>query len=77
MTTKEMVINVLNENGVQTGFSIKGLVYRKYGAEISPQSAAGVLRPLIASGMAAKSPDPISGKMAYWLTDYGKKELFK
>lgn len=77
MTNKEMVINVLKDGGCANGFQIKGLVYRKYGAEISAQTAAGIMRPLIAQGMAAKSPDPLNGKMVYWLTEYGKKELFK
>ena len=77
MTNKEMILNVMKGGICATGFQIKGLVYREYGAEISPQSAAGVMRPLVAQGMAAKSPDPISGKMVYWLTDYGKEHLFK
>ena len=75
MTNKEMVISVLNDCGCQTGFQIKGAVYRKFGVSISPQTAAGVMRPLIAAGMAAKSPNPADGKMVYWLTDYGKKVL--
>ena len=75
MTNKEMVISVLKDCGCQTGFQIKGAVYRKFGVSISPQTAAGVMRPLIAAGMAAKSPSPVDGKMVYWLTDYGKKVL--
>lgn len=77
MTNKEMVISVLNDHSCQTGFQIKGAVYRKFGATISPQTAAGVMRPLVAAGYAGKSPDPTSGKMVYWLTDYGKGQLFK
>ena len=77
MTNKEMILSVLKDGTCASGFQIKGLVYRKYGAEISPQAAAGVMRPLVAQGMAGKSPDPYSGKMVYWLTDYGKEHLFK
>lgn len=75
MTNKEMVISVLMDHGCQTGFQIKGSVYRKFGASISPQTASGVMRPLIDKGLAAKSPDPLSGKMVYWLTDFGKEQL--
>lgn len=76
MTNKEMIINVLNNCGCQTTFQIKGAIFRKFGVSISPQSAAGVLRPLVDMGFAAKSPDA-SGKMVYWLTSYGKDKLFK
>ena len=77
MTNKEMVIDILKDHGCQTGFQIKGSVYRKYGVSISPQAAAGIMRPLLAAGYAGKSPDPTSGKMVYWLSDYGKEQLFK
>ena len=77
MTNKEMVISVLNDHGCQTSFQIKGSIYRKFNVSVSPQMASGVMRPLIAAGLAAKSPDPMSGKMVYWLTDYGKEQLFK
>lgn len=77
MTNKEMVISVLNDHGCQNGFQIKGMVYRKFGVSISPQTAAGVMRPLVAAGYAGKSPSPVDGKMVYWLTDYGKEQLFK
>ena len=77
MTKKEMVINVLREHSCLNGFEIKGFVYRMYGATISPQAAAGVMRPLVEAGYAGKSPSPVNGKMVYWLTDYGKEQLFK
>lgn len=75
MTNKEMVISVLNDHGCQDGFQIKGSVYRKFGASITPQTAAGVLRPLISAGYAAKGTNPSNGKMVYWLTDFGKEKL--
>ena len=76
MTNKEMVINVLNEFGCMNSFQIKGAVYRKFGATITPQTAAGVLRPLIGYGYAANSKDGY-GKAIYWLTEAGKEKLFK
>lgn len=77
MTNKEMVISVLNDHGGQDGFQIKGSVYRKFGASITSNSAAGIMRPLIAAGYAGKSPNPANGKMVYWLTPLGKEKLIK
>ena len=76
MTNKEAVIGVLKEHSCLTGFQIKGFAHRMFGVDITPQTASGVLRPLVAAGYAGKSTDPVSGKMAYWLTDYGKEKLF-
>lgn len=76
MTNKEMVINVLNEYGCMNSFQIKGAVYRAYGENITPQTAAGTLRPLISQGFAASSKDA-NNKTIYWLTDYGKEKLIK
>ena len=75
MTNKEAVIGVLKEYSCLNGSQIKGFAHRMFDVDITPQTAAGVLRPLIAAGMASKSPDPNSGKMVYWLTDYGKEQL--
>lgn len=77
MTNKDMIISVLNDHGCQNSFQIKGMVYRKFGVTISSQTAASAMRPLITAGYANKCPDPTSGKMVYWLTDYGKEQLFK
>lgn len=76
MTTKEMVIKVLNKYSCLNGNQIKVAVYNEFDEVISAQSAAGVLRPLVARGLAGKSADA-SGKMTYWLTDFGKQELVK
>lgn len=75
MTKTEMIVNVLHEHPCLNSFEIKGFVYRKYGENISPQSAAGTLRPLVAKGQVGKSN--LTGKMVYWLTDYGKETLVK
>lgn len=77
MTNKEAVIEVLKKHSCLTGTQIKGFAHRMFGIEITPQTAAGVLRAYVAKGMVGKSPDPTSGKMAYWLTDYGKEQLSK
>jgi len=75
MTNKEAVIGVLKEHSCLTSFQIKGFAHRMFGVDITPQTASGVLRSYVASGMAGKSPDPASGKMVYWLTDYGREKL--
>ena len=77
MTKKEMVVSVLNDHGCQNSYQIKGAVYRKFGETISPQTASGVMRGLVSAGYAGKSTNPSDGKMVYWLTDYGKEQLFK
>lgn len=77
MTNKEMVIDVLKNYSCVTSFQIKGFIYRKFGESIAPQTAAGILRPLVSQGFVGKSPDPASGKMAYWLTDFGKEHFNK
>ena len=77
MTNKEAVIGVLKERDCVTGVQIKGFAHRMFGVDITPQTASGVLRAYVAKGMVGKSPDPNSGKMVYWLTDYGKEQLSK
>ena len=75
LTNKEMIIDVLNDYSCQSGYQIKGMVYRKYGVHITPQTAAGVLRPLIKDNFAAKSYNPMNGTTVYWLTDAGKEKF--
>ena len=77
MTNKEAVLEVLREHSCLTGVEIKGFAHRMFGVDFSVNTASGVLRPYVANGMAGKSPDPRTGKMAYWLTSYGKEQLFK
>lgn len=77
MTNKEMVIDILKDYSCVTGFQIKGFIYRRFGVSITPQAAAGIFRPLVAQGLVGKSPDPASGKMAYWLTNFGKEHFNK
>lgn len=77
MTNKEMIIDILKDYSCVTSFQIKGFIYRRFGVSITPQAVAGTLRPLIGQGFVGKSVDPNSGKMAYWFTDFGRKELVK
>ena len=76
MTNKEMIANVLINFSCMSSSQIKGAVYRKYNVIITPQTAAGVLRPLIGYGWAASSKDG-NNKTIYWLTNEGKEKLFK
>lgn len=71
MTSKQMIFNVLKKYGCSNTFQIKGMIYRTYGERISEASISGQLRGLVAKGIAAKSPNG-SGKMVYWITEYGK-----
>lgn len=77
MTNKEMVIEILKKYPCSTGFQIKGFAHRLYNTDITPQSASGLLRSYISQGIVGKSVDPNSGKMAYWLTDYGREWAVK
>lgn len=72
MTSKEMIFNVLKEYGCSTTFQIKGMVYRAYNERLSEASISGQLRGLVSKGIAAKSYNG-SGKMVYWITDFGKE----
>lgn len=76
MTNKELVVNVLNTYGAMTSRQIAIQINNKHGISITPAQVAGALRPLAAKGMTANSKDS-HGKSVYWLTDYGKQELFK
>lgn len=75
MTKTEMIVSVLHEHPCLSGNEIKGFVYRKYGELISAQSASGTLRPLVSQGKVGKSN--LTGKMVYWLTDFGEATLIK
>ena len=75
MTKVEMITEILREHPCLTSFEIKGFVFRKYGETISPQSASGTLRPLVAQGKVGKSN--ATGKMVYWLTEFGEATLIK
>lgn len=65
MEKREMVVKILKESGTLTSQQISAFAKRKYNFDITPQGASGVLRPLIAQGLAASSKDE-HGKTRYW-----------
>ena len=75
MTNKEAVIKVLKVHPCLTSSEIKNFALKMYNVSMSPQSAAGVLRPLVDRGLVGKSPDPNSGRMVYWFTSFGKEQF--
>lgn len=75
MTNKEAIIKVLRVHPCLTCTEIKNFAFRMFNVSMSPQSVAGSLRPMVDRGMVGKSPDPNSGRMAYWLTTFGSENL--
>ena len=75
MTNKEAVLGVLKQYSCLNSTQIKGFAHRMFNVDFTPQTAVGILRPFIEKGMVSKSPDPNTGKMVYWLTEYGKEKL--
>ncbi len=76
MSIKDMVISVLADCGCQNSYQIKGSIYRKFGEVVTQSAITGAIRTLYNQSLATRSADG-SGKMVYWLTDYGKEKLIK
>ena len=76
MTNKELIINVLKEHSCLTANEIKGFILRQEGPNLSPQSIAGIMRPIIAAGHATKGVSPSNNKTVYWLTRQGEAYYF-
>ena len=76
MEVKEAVIRTLGTYGCSTSKQIANLTLRDFNIAVTPAKVSGILRPLIARGLAANSKDTI-----YWLNhDYWmgyKEELDK
>ena len=66
MTNKEMVVEVLSNYGAMTSKQISTCINRKFGVVITPAQAAGVMRPLVATGAAANSKNEYN-KTVYWM----------
>lgn len=66
MQKREMVVKILKESGTLTAKQISAFARRKYGFDITPAGASGVLRPLIAQGLATSSKDE-RNQTRYWL----------
>ena len=75
-SNKEMIMNVLSEYGAMTSHQIAVQVNLRHEVVLSPAQVAGAMRPMVAKGYAANSKDS-HNKTVYWLTDFGKQELFK
>ena len=75
MEKQEVVKMVLELSGCQSSKSISAMAMRKFGLEISPAQASGVLRAMIARGEVASSSDG-AGQKLYWLTrrEFDRKE---
>ena len=76
MEKQKMIVEVLKNYGCSTAADISRLVKREFGENITVNSVAGTLRPMIARGLAANA-DNGNGKKVYWITDYGKEKLVK
>ena len=76
MNNKEYVLNVLRDHSCLTANEIKGFILRQEGPNLSPQSIAGIMRPIIAAGHATKGTSPSNNKTVYWLTRQGEAHYF-
>ena len=67
MTNKDVVIKVLNEHTCLTAMEVRQFAKRLCDYDITPQAVAGVMKPLIAAGLAASDKHPSNGKTVYWI----------
>ena len=67
MTNKDVVIKVLNEHPCLTAMEVRQFAKRLCHYDITPQSVAGTMKPLIAAGLAASDKHPSNGKTVYWI----------
>ena len=68
MSNKELVIEILKTYGCSTSKEISNLAIRKYNIHITPSQVAGVMRPLIAKGIAASSKNS-KNITTYWMNN--------
>ena len=61
-----MVMKVLETTGCLTANEIKGFIYRRFGENISANSAAAAMRALLKQGKAGVSQNE-KGQKVYWL----------
>lgn len=67
MTNKDVILQVLSAHSCLTAMEMRQFAKRLYNYDITPQAVAGVMRPLIAAGLAASGIRPDNGKTVYWL----------
>ena len=77
MTTKDMIVSILQKHSCLTSFELKGFIYRTFGENLTPSSISGNMRSFISAGYIGKSISPNNGKTVYWLTDCGKEHFAK
>lgn len=76
MTNKEIVFSVMKKHPCVSGAQIHNYALQMFNEDITPQAASSIMRSFVNLGLAAQSPHPMTGRMVYWFTDYGK-ETFK
>ena len=67
MTNKELVIAVLKKHSCLTANEVRQFAIKYFNTPITPQAVSGIMRPLIAAGIAASDKHPSNGKTVYWL----------
>lgn len=67
MTNKDVILQVLSAHSCLTAMEMRQFAKRLYNYDITPQTVAGAMRPLIAAGLAASGIRPDNGKTVYWL----------
>lgn len=67
MTNKELVMAILKEHSCLTANEVRQFAIKYFNTPITPQAVSGIMRPLIAAGLAASDKHPSNGKTVYWL----------
>lgn len=67
MTNKDVVIKVLSNHSCLTAMEVRQFAKRLCDYDITPQAVSGIMRPLIAAGLAGSDKHPSNGKTVYWL----------
>lgn len=67
MTNKELVMAILKEHSCLTANEVRQFAIKYFNTPITPQAVSGIMRPLIAAGIAASDKHPSNGKTVYWL----------
>lgn len=67
MTNKALVMAILKEHSCLTANEVRQFAIKYFNTPITPQAVSGIMRPLIAAGIAASDKHPSNGKTVYWL----------
>ena len=63
---RELIVNILNKYGCATSREIMNLLLRDCEVKLTAAQISGVLRPMVAKGLAASSKDAYNTTV-YWL----------